>query len=381
MRRFQRANSARFLWPLIGALLLCIPFYRILLYTDRALFFRDLARDLLVQKSIWAASIRAGDGIPFWNHFALGGTPFYSMIVGGPLNPLNALFLLFPQEEAPRALAFYLWVHYLLFYFGAYRLLRSYHCNRKLSALMACTLGASGYLLSVHSLGHLLSASVAVPWYFYFQRRYFSTNRILYLLLTSATIAWPIYGGDPQHTYMLALISGAAFLKRGKVKDWLLLGSLSFLFAAAQLLPTAVEILRSQRLDIKSEELLYFSFHPLRALEIFYPLFFGNRYGTHEYWGGDYVNFAYKNPFIFSIYPGVLGIIALLLFPLFLKNWWKRKSLELYLLLGFGLGLLLSFGVFFPVPLYDWCARFIPMFGLFRYPERFLFWPMWCVYG
>ncbi|HEY8278854.1 MAG TPA: hypothetical protein VIH99_04480 [Bdellovibrionota bacterium] len=367
----------RCVFPLLGLSLLAIPFYRILLYNDRVLLFRDLARDLLAQKAIWAESMRSGSGFPLWNHFALGGTSFYSMIVGSPLHPLNFLFLLVPQQEAARALSIYLWCHYLFFFGGAYLWLRSLRFDRPVSSLMAASLALSGFMLSVHSLGHLLAASAAVPWFFYFQGRFFKERLLLFLSLAGAAIAWPIYAGDPQFTYMLALISFFFFWKEKRLRHWCLLGVLALMAAAAQLLPTAVDIARSQRLEIDSSELTLFSFHPLRFFEIFYPLFFGNRYGAGEYWGEEYVNFFYKTPFIFSIYPGALSLFSLFFLPLFARRWWKQKARAPLLLLGgAAAGFFLTLGVFSPVPIYEWAAKFVPGFGLFRYPERMLFWPL-----
>ncbi len=367
------------LFGLLGALALTIPFYRIFLYSDRALFFRDLARDLLAQKSIWAAAVRAGEGIPYWNLYALAGTPFYTMTVGAPLHPLNILFVLFPQEEAPRALAFYLWAHYLAFYAGAFFLLRSYRCRPPLAALMAASLTLSGYMLSAHSLGHLLAASVAVPWYFFFQRKYFGSRNFAFLFLASAALAWPIYGGDPQFSYMLVIFSGFSFLSRRLWKQWATLGLLAFLSSAAQLLPFVSDILKSERLSIDKAELVFFSFHPIRLAELFFPFFFGNRYGGFDYWGGQYVNFSYRQPFIFSIYPGILTLLALFLLPASLR--WKRNNkLPLALLLAMLSGFVVSMGFFLPIPLYEWLAELVPLFGLFRYPERFLFWPLFSLW-
>src|SRR6185295_1233366 len=94
-------------------------------------------------------------------------------------------------------------------------------------------------------------------------------------------------------------------------------------------------------------ELTLFSFHPIRFLEIFFPFFFGNRYGGAEYWGGEYVNFSYKTPFIFSIYPGVLCLFALFFLPLFAQRWWRRKNGKPLLLLAVSAaGFFLTLGAF-----------------------------------
>lgn len=374
----RRRLTPRLLWLGLGLLALLLPFHQ-LLYSDRALFFRDLSRDVLVQKSIWAAAVRAGEGIPLWNRFALGGTPFYSMIVGSPQNPLNVFFLFFPQSEAPRALAWYLWMHYALFAAGTAMLLRSFRIQWSLAVIMAATAALSGYMLSAHSLAHLVAASVAVPWYFFFERRYFLTRGLRFLFLSSLMIAWPVYAGDPQFSYVLALGSAFGFLRRGLWGPWLSLGVLAFLASAAQLLPTSFEILQSERLSITTSELLQFSFHPSRLAEIFFPFFFGNRYGEESFWGAELVNFHYKHPFIFSVYPGILCLIALPLLPAVLaRKRWRRR--DMWLLLSVIGGFCLSMGAFFPLPVYEYLSRWVPFFGLFRYPERLLFWPLFALW-
>lgn len=368
-------------WPAIGFFLLIIPFYRVLLFSDRALFFRDLARDILVQKSQWTESVLAGNGIPFWNHFALGGTPFYSMIVGSPLHPLNTIFLLFGSQESARALSIYIWLHYVLFFAGSYLLLRNIRCRPHVASLMSAMFALSGYMLSVHSLAHLLAASVAVPWFFYFQEKYFQKKKIIFLFAASFFVGWPVYAGDPQFSYMLGAISLFFFVWRGCFRAWFLLCALSLLSSSAQLLPAILDIAKSQRTAMDNNEMLLFSYHPIRLVEMIYPIFFGNRYGGDEYWGGSYVNFNYKHPFIFSIYPGILLLLSMCFFPIFLKKWWRQKKYKYLLLVGaIPLGFIVSFGIFFPIPIYNMLAAVVPLFGLFRYPERFLIWPMFCAW-
>ncbi|MGZ3692654.1 MAG: hypothetical protein ACXWQO_00170 [Bdellovibrionota bacterium] len=380
----RRARSWELLLPWLGVFFLTLPFYRIIYFSDRALYYRDLIRDLLVQKSIWAEAVRHGEGIPYWNHFALGGTPFLAMNVGAPLHPLNALFLFFPQSEIGRALSLYLFSHYVLFYWGAYLLLRRLGTSRLVGTLAASAGAMSGYLVSAHSLGHVLASSVAVPWSLLFLLKYKQAGRLSFFLLAGAAVAWPIYAGDPQFSLVLAVISVVwlSFQKKSilrKLSEVIAFGLLSLMAAAAQLLPTLELALSSARNEQSLSEIMQFSFHPIRLAETFFPLFFGNRIGNEEFWAENLVNFPYKNPFIFSTYPGAMILFGFFYF-ISAPRLRQRTSGELALLLCIPFGFILAFGIFSFIPLYEILLNLIPAFKIFRYPERLLFWPTFAIW-
>lgn len=365
----------------LGLAFLCIPFYRVLFYSDRVLLFRDLVRDYLPQKILWANAFRAGDVFPYWNHFSFGGTPFWAMNVGSPLHPLNFLFLLFPQGEEARALVYFLFIHYCLFHWGCYRLFRKLQLQSWSATLFSLSLASSGLSLSLHSLGHVLVSMVTIPWFFYFYLRWIQKrDHNLSVFLLGASMAWPVYGGDPQIAYFLALFFLFSLLfwtlKRREIwfhnlKFIFLVGLSAILFSSAQLFPTAELALQSARTSVSISDLVLFSFHPIRILEFFFPLFFGNRLGFETYWAEQWVNFPYKNPFVFSVYPGIF-IVWALISSAFQK---QRHTVTQWLLLSVStFFLLMSFGDFSPLPIYHFFAQYLPLFPLFRYPERLLLW-------
>ena len=77
---------------LVGSLWAILLFQRVLFDWDQATLYRDLGRDFLTQKAFWANSMRNGDGIPYWNHFALGGAPFLARNAVAPYHPFNFIF-------------------------------------------------------------------------------------------------------------------------------------------------------------------------------------------------------------------------------------------------------------------------------------------------
>lgn len=380
----MRARLAS-LWPLAAALVFtALPFYRVLFFEDRALLYRDIYRHFLVGKAIWANAVRAGEGIPYWNSFSFGGMRFWAENVNSPLHPLNFLFLLFSPENYALAMNYYVWIHYPVIFGGAFMLCRVLRLRRAPACLFATSLALSGVAVSAHNVTHSLAAFACVPWFLAFWLKHLRGRGTLSLFGASFALAWPIFGGDPQIAYVLSFVAAgmAAWSGRGSRKErfcsLVLLGLLALIAAGAQLLPTMEFILDSGRSfgAMKRHELLAFSFHPIRLLETIWPQFFGNRFGPDPFWGQNYVNFIYKTPFIFSTYAGTLTVL-LAVWSLLLPrgNGRKRRASPALFLAFFVFGLILCFGEFSLIPLYDLFLSALPLFGAFRYPERLLFWP------
>lgn len=366
----------RFLIGLSLLFFVWIPFHRVIANPDRVLLYRDLARDFIPQKSILSRSLHSGNGIPFWNHFADGGAPYWANSVSSPLNPANLLFVLFSPNHVAEAFVYYLFFFYLTFTLGAYFLLRAMNFNRTTSCLFSSTLATSGVALSCHSLPHLLLSQAAVPWFFYFLILHRTKKNVVSGSLLGAAMAWPIYGGDPQFSYVMGIFFlGVLALRKlpRPIFSFTLVSASAFFFSAAQLLPTLDLTMESLRGTQSISENLFFSFHPFRLLESVYPLFLGNRFGAARFWGEEFVNYSYKSPFIFSTYPGILALLGILLSFDILNV--RRNKLLLFASI---LGLLFSFGVFSILPIYEWSSLYLPFFELFRYPERLLFWPLFC---
>jgi hypothetical protein len=368
-----------------------IPFIKVLFFEDRALLYRDIGRHFLPGKVYWARSVLEDGSIPLWNYSSFGGMPFWAENVNSPLHPLNFLFLLFPLERAPNVMNWFIYLHYPAILLGAYYLLRILQWQKPAALSMAYSLTISGTLLSAHNLCHSLFSFVAVPWFFAYWISYLRNQKTIHLFAAAFALSWPIYAGDPQFSYLLAISS---FLVAWKIQSRkkiffsvLYLGLLSICSAGAQLFPLLEMIYHSNRglENLSRSELLYFSFHPIRFLESIYPQLFGNHIGDFSFWGQKYINFPFPSPFIFSTYPGffvlitgILGIFSSLL------HW--RKISELYLICAFFLLSLLCLGAFSPIPLYEFFLDWIPLFQSFRYPERilfslnFIFWLIACHY-
>lgn len=385
MRKFKRLRE--FILFLAIGIALALPFYRPLLFEDRALLYRDLARDFIVHKTILVENLREFGKLPYWNHFSFGGAPFLAVSTTGPLHPGNIIFLFFSKAEAPRALVFFIWLHYPLIAWGALLFLRNFRLRTPMAFPFALALAGSGYAISAHNLPHILAAIVAVPWFLFFWRSFARQGKRLYFSGACLALAWPLLTGDPQFSFVLGLLAcplymlwrqnhdlsyqhiGIALLKTTA------LGFIALGIAAAQLLPALEFASRSTRgfAEMPREELLAFSFHPQRLIELFAPVFFGDHSSGNDFWAQDLVNFFSPTPFIISVYLAIIVIIYLVA-SLF------AKKIQFSLWLISTLGFFVAFGVFSPVPLYAWIAEWLPFFASFRYPERFIFWPLFCLW-
>jgi hypothetical protein len=374
-------NSLNLVRLVCAALLVsALPFWQVLIFQDRALLYRDIARHFLPGKVYWARAVLADGEIPLWNYSSSGGMPFWAQNVNSPLHPLNFLFLLFPLEKAALAMNWFIYLHYPALLLGAYFLLRVLNWKKAEAFLFASALALSGTLISTHNLCHSLFSFTAVPWFFACWLLYLRQQQRIHLLCAALAIAWPIFAGDPQFSYFLGIGAGILAIYRGPrwihLRALIALGTLSILCAGAQLFPLLEMISYSNRDSLSRSELLYFSFHPMRLLETLFPLFFGNHEGAHAFWGQTYVNFPFPSPFIFSTYPGALVLIfgSIGIFTALPRRWSQILSAPSLLCGGFLFTLFLSFGSFAPIPLYEFLIDTFPLFRSFRYPERLLFW-------
>jgi len=202
-------------------------------------------------------------------------------------------------------------------------------------------------------------------------------KKYFYLLLSGISLAFPIYAGDPQISCELAMLAVVLTAVLGKkcmqeVFYLFLLAFTSIGFAAWQLFPSFELWLESARSTPISEiTALRASLHPMRFLEFFYPLVFGNFYPKITYIGNQWMNA--KGYYLFSFYGGASTLF--LISMMFTVGIAKRRKKIVLLFTGlFITTLLLAFGSYSPIPLFSWFRKIIPFWQSFRYPERMGMW-------
>jgi hypothetical protein len=184
--------------------------------------------------------------------------------------------------------------------------------------------------------------------------------QISWYTLTLA-IAWTIFwgwrsGGWETTKRVLAYFAGA--------------GLLALVLSAVQLLPTAENLLQSQRAtQVELGAAMAYSFWPWRFIGLWAPNFFGNPAN------GNY--FGYGNYWEDAIYVGLLPLaLALAAF------WGARKRNSARPLVTFlGVLILISFLLALGnhTPLFPWLYDHIPTFDMFQGPTRFTVWAIFAL--
>jgi len=368
---------------LAGALLVLLPFLPLLLDPERAILYRDISNIQIPYKATWMAAITELGRIPHWDPLHVGGFPFIVDLNYGPLYPLN--WLLFPLSfgsSAARALSYLIIIHHLLIYTGCYLLFRDLKVRPVLAVAGGLAAAWAGASMSSDNLLHHICSQASVGFFFYFWRK--SLRRPIlspYHFAASVALAWPVYSGDPQYTYFMAL-GGALmlFLYRNFTAGILrfgALGILSVLVSGPQLFSTGASLLSKGRLlDVLTDlDRLSWSLHPWRLFETFFPLPFGRN--PAEFWATDLLFGLSPVPFLFSLYAGsVVVTLALLHLSLRrpLKNRGPKELRRAASLVLFVLLILLTLGIASPIPVYQFALDALPIWKSFRYPERIGYW-------
>lgn len=342
---------------------------------ELAILFRDAGSLTLPAKRLIAESILRFGELPGWNPFVLGGTPFLADPSFAVHYPMNLIFLLFPEKFFPFAHTWYLACHIPLAFAGHFLFFRRFSGHVFFAALAALALAGGGYAVSSFYMSGALSSLLAAGWLFYFWSLYLEQRKSKYLFLASFFLALPVYGGDPQASYLLGLFFLPALAFSGCTAKRALpalakVFSLAFLVAAPQILPTADLLLQSPRVMgaawLANAEV--WSLHPLRLLEWVVPLPFGNSIYAESAITG-YVNGPDPMPFIFSVYGGFFFLPAFA--AICSRKLFRRKEFLIWLVPTVFF-VLVSLGSYGTIPLNRLAGNILPLWSGFRYPERLL---------
>jgi hypothetical protein len=349
--------------------------------SGQAFLTRDVSLSYLPAKKFWVDSILASQSVPAWNPMAFGGVPYRADLNNSPLHPLNFLFLLFPQSLDKGYLMF-IAAHFLLLGIGSFLLFRRLRFGPQGSLLAALILALSGIAFSTMNLMNVASSLPALPFFFFFLlplRKRFSWAHLTGM---SLAWAWPIYSGDPQFAYWMALAAFAFVVERcvreravNPILRTFGAGLFALGLSAAQMLP-ALELAASSERGLAALGLApteKFSLHPLRLLEFFLPLPFGNIGIGNQAWVGRLTDELFTMPFLLHIYLGVIvaGFSFWRIFRLAKRRKLSRYNLAMLSVLA--LLLLAALGRNAFLDLYGILYRVVPGWKMFRYPERLLF--------
>ena len=325
------------------------------------LFLRDVFNTHLEMKWFQAQAMSEGR-LPLIDPNRGGGQAHLGNPNTVALYPDNLLYLVTPPIWALNA---HFWLHLLLAPFALSWLAREWGLERRAAWAAGVFFGLSGFFLSTLNLYNLVAPVTLAP---------ALAAAVLALgrapaapgRMVASALLWALMllAGDPITAVVgLVLAASALVLRDGwraarAWSQWLALG-LGTLIAAPQWL----EFLRAmphtyrQTIGYSPEAALVSSWNPAAALEWLLPLVQGPP--ALDFWGQAFS--GGDVPLLFSLYPGLLAIVCLLMTPA------RGGRLATWAWLLIGVGLFFSLGRYNPILV--WASQ-LPGVGLLRLPIK-----------
>lgn len=347
-------RSRLVVWGLVLALWLAVTLP--LALGQRSLFFRDVFGNHLATRSFGAERLAAGE-IPAFNPTLGLGLPFRGNPSTLAFYPGNALYLLLPFWSA---FNLHFALHWLLALLAMHALARRLGMGREGALLAAATYAGCGWTLSTLSFYNLVP--VAAWWPLAMAGAVAGGARGVALGGTACGMA--LLGGEPLTAALGVVPMLWAAARRHGLRRGLLgtvgVGAVGLLVAA----PQAVASLRILGFSFRGthgstvEQVRLFALAPIRLLELVIPFPFGwpMDVGPHGWWLG---RTGSQVAFFLSLHVGIVA--------LWLALGAVRRRPGWAALAAAGLALAVVLGA---VP--GWVLGVTG--GLFRYPEKLLFW-------
>jgi hypothetical protein len=363
-----RSRAERLL--LLAYLLLTLYFTAPLLVTGSRLGVEDWDALLFYHASVIRSVYEYGR-LPFWNPWYCGGDVLWQNPQVALLSPV---YLFSIMVSLPMAMKVNIAVHYIIGFLGMHALLTR---GLKLTYLPGVLFLSCLFTLAGGAAFHLAAGHATflpyfyLPWMLFFFLRAVERGRLRDAVAAAAIIAVAIYNGGIHISFMgavaLACFSFASALSR---RDWrplallVVVGVLSFLFAAPKLLPVGAFVSDPRTVDTRflppgadamgGEMLMHAFLDPFQYRNL---RFEGQNYRWHEY--GNYIG-----PL------GGLSIVAGFVWILVRRPWRREHWLSVSLALSALLLLSLALGELGPAAPYTLLRR-LPFVSEFRLPSRF----------
>ena len=377
---------------LVGAwtLLLTWP----LLFGGRVLYWGTQLLQFAPWRQLAADALRAGEW-PLWTQALGNGAPLLANLQPAVFYPPHVLFLLFPVE---RALGYSLALHLVLAGAFAWLWARRLGLGPLGRVVTALAYAGSGFVVGHAVFPSMVEVASWLPLLFLLTDRLAARRRPGDALALGAALGVQFLAGHAQLWYYGLWAVGAYGLFAGwrvaraagrpvgreTLRVGLLLGlavSVAAGAAAVQMLPTAELAVQSQRADGADWEFaMTYSCWPWRFITLLAPDFFGHP-ADGNYWG--YGHYFEDN--------GYVGVLPLMLAGLAVLGWvWRWVSRRVGrgqaqdlsgegegqgrvpFMLGMAVvALVLALGK--NTPIYTLVFGYVPGFGAFQAPARFLY--------
>ena len=354
------------LLTLVGAVLW---FSHEMIWDDKVPFFRDLGPYFYPIRFSLAQSFNAGE-LPLWDRHMAMGFPLLSDFQSAPFYPPHLIFLALPFFRAVRMLFVF---HYLVSAIGSYLLARQWGYPTYISLITAFLFTFGGILVSLTNVLNHFQTAVWLPWLVLTGERAIRSYAGKDFLVFAGFGLLQFLAGSPE-LYALSLgllcIHIVSTVKECSaatyVKPFLLVAAANILILAlsmVQLLPTIELFLQSRRPNIiPSQEATAWSASPVGLLNFF----FLDKEIDRSLFNGVRLFSGRDMPFFMTLYMGQLCAFGLC-------AWFSHaRRLEKLVLSSLALlGLALALGKHSPI--YPFLLAYVPLFSLFRFPEKFLF--------
>lgn len=314
-----------------------------------------------------AARILLSGNLPLWNPYVFCGMPLYGAAQGGLLFPLNWFYLAF---STPLATNLMMLSTYSAAALGAYLYARRTEASITGALVTSFVWQWSAFM--VCQIGHTNIAQTAacLPWVLWALDGYATTRQRWRGALLAALVALQSFVGHQQtFAYALLLVCAYAIVMSRSSKETRAGYTRSFVFVAAGVLLSAVQILptfellrNSPRVEATYDFFTSFSMPRGFVWTLFAPYFSG---------GGDGRLFraAYVGPSFFGEYVAYVGLATLMLAALAVVL--KRDARTKFWAVASVAALLLALGRYAPLGLYH-LVYYVPVLNLFRVPARHL---------
>ena len=321
---------------------------------EKTFFVRDVFSNNFPQKVFGAEQLRHGR-IPALNPNWALGQPYRGNPATLAFYPGNVLYLVLPFWNA---FNLHFVLHWLLALFGMRALARALDQSEAAALLAGITYAGCGWLLSTLTFYNIVVVAGWWPWVMAFAVRGGRRG----VILGGAACGMALLGGEPITAVLglvpmlLAVIPRHGW-RRGLTTVFAV-GLLGMVVALPQVIATARIFsfsFRGGHGNFTSLASQYF-LQPFRVLELLLPLPFG-WHGFRGPLGIWYEPIVRRLPFFLSIYGGVVALVL---------AFGSRRTT--WLLLGGSSVVLAMLG--------DTFANLLTTlsFGLFRYPEKLIFW-------
>ncbi|HEY1269451.1 MAG TPA: YfhO family protein [Candidatus Binatia bacterium] len=343
-------------------------FAREMVWDGKVPFFRDLSPYFYPMKFTLAQSLKAWE-LPLWDRHMGMGYPLMADFQSSPFYPPHLFYLFFPFFGAVAAIFLF---HYLLAAVGAYLLCRRWRYPIYLALIGGLLFSLGGISVSLSNLLNHFQAAVWLPWVLLFGEKVFELPSWKNFVAFSFVLLCQFLAGSPElyGMSMILVVLDGLRLKCGGATTYkrlaMILPAAQLLVIAAamaQVLPTA-ELLSQSRGSrfIGYPEAVMWSLQPTSLMNLFVL----DKGVETSLPGGIELFLARETPFFVTYYMGAAALVGIIL-------WASYASIkELAVLTGLAaVSLVVALGNHTPV--YWLLFQYVPLFRLFRFPEKFFF--------